>query len=563
MLPQTPARIDAETDRPQRPRNETASISSVPPEIVADIMMFYTRLYRPTRRRCLVTITRISSYIREIAITYPPLWTNISLCARKEWNELCLNRSKTAALHIHATDGPSDVARGTLTMLQEHRSRFKLVSVSGSSWIRDIWFEGPLPRLEKLIVRCTSTSRHFDLLDGVCSTPINTLRHIELDNCKFSWTAEGLCINENLTYLSIHLSTEQLRAQPWEILVVLVSTPNLQSLSLWGTIRDGALVDEPRPSFPEVHLPRLTRMSVRNDKPSTLFNFISHIHHPPSAKLDFACKPEQLLKADPTLDLFISHALRGAITRHIVDFNLSYDESSSVLSLRYAEDLEESIRVTFQCADFSSKIIPAIRPSILLNAALSLPLHSVKVLTVTIDTVNTSRLLEVLGRMPNTQTLIIHGNFESFSQMVEKILPTCASRGKRPGGRRRRGRNAANTYYDSHSCTDCTSFVALSLANLQHLRLVRGDMKFELRKALSKYLAFRQQIGRPLATLGFERCWRIDAGVVQGYRGYVGTVEWDGVIEGATGERPQHDLFDIYDAYDAILHTLQSMQRTC
>ncbi|KAF8656333.1 hypothetical protein AX16_002598 [Volvariella volvacea WC 439] len=567
--------IDDEVLRLLSRRNELAPISCLPPEVIADLIAFYLDLHPTTERRHLVIVSQISRHIRDVVIGHPPLWTNIDLSASREWNELCLLRSKASSLRIygHITNSYMDSARMHIKLLKGHEWRFKAIDLSMAIYSdsEGIRFEGSAPGLEKLVLRCNSNYVPFDLLTCMFPHPIKTLRHMELEKCAFSWTDESLT-SDNLTHLSIHVPPEPLRAQLKGILTALSAMPNLQFLSLQETLIS-ATTDEMSTPLPDAHLPHLTQITIMDDNPSNISALISHIHPHARTQYDFVCQRTTSSNVGPFLDLITSIALRIATTsdRHIHKLTLLSDINSSLISLQCADDSEESLTATLKRHFAASEYGSIVDSKKLLEIAVALPVDHVEEFGVEIDHGDTSALLGVLNRMQHLKTLNVHGDFESFMVAMKSALPNCAGsvfkqaqakdkgrkagenkrnvrgRGGRSQGRGRgKDRRAKPSNQGPHSCNKCALFVYSPWANLQKLGFVHG--RFEFDGVLLQFLVFRQQIGRQLAVLEFNRCRDIYEDELDDYRCLVGSVDWDGVLEMSSDD----DDEDMYGWNDEV-----------
>ncbi|KAF8656324.1 hypothetical protein AX16_002589 [Volvariella volvacea WC 439] len=575
--------IDDEILRLQCRRNNLAPIARLPPELIANIIVFYQASYPPAQRSSLISITQVSRRMRSIAIGHPPLWAHLNLCAPKEWNVICLRRSKAVPLSIHGlVDSLTvDAAKNSLMVLKGHEGQFKVLDLTVSGFANRLNFEGTAPKLEKLILRCLNGVDNLDLSVGMFSKRINSLRHIELEKCRFSWTNEILT---NLTYLSIHSPPDPYRTQPHAILAVLGAMPELRTLSLWDTlssaIANETSSNETSSSLPDVRLPYLMKMSIRDDSLSAITTLISHIRHPAATKLDFISHNAVSSTIDAFFDCIpsISHDNTSVTApsssesegcRHIQSLTLVSDLFVSSLGFRYADDWEESFTATFRFSHPTSLMV--IEPSKLISTINKLRIDHVEKLIVRGHGVDSSELMKILARTRNLKTLYVGGTtYDVFSQTLEKSLPGCvASVAKRARERNTKAKERAVTKgrkkkkigkaTQNHSCKKCTTFINSTLANLEELKLADGDLYSN--DILFQYLVFRQEIGKQLGRLEIESCRSVSKYLSE-YRGYVKVVDWDGVSPSEEEDDPDewdggldyedydYDDFDLFDMYE-------------
>ncbi|KAF8656326.1 hypothetical protein AX16_002591 [Volvariella volvacea WC 439] len=532
--------IDNEIIRLLTQRNELAPISRLPPELIANIVTIYLDLdsYPLDKRRNLAIVAQISRRIRDIVIDHSPFWTNIDLSAPQKWNELCVLRSRTASLYIHGklTNSSTDPTN----LLKGHEWRFKVLDLEEVN----IMFEGPAPRLEKLILQYHS---NCDLLTRILSLPSKNLHHTELEECTSPWTDGSLTLR-SLTYLSIHFLPDKCRAHPQKVLTALGTMPNLQFLLLQETLIS-ATTNEASAPLSDVHLPHLTQITIMDDNPLIISALIPHIHPHARTRFHFACQRTTSSNVGPFLDLITSIALRITTTtnRRIRKLALLPDSDPCFIGLQCADDPDRSVIAGLRRCFSAGEDKFIVHPKKLLEIAAVLPIDHIEELRVGIDHGDSPALLDMLSRMQHLKILHVHGEFEPFLLAMKSILPGCAAsvfeqaKGKEKEGKageqnstgrvgrgRERGRGkdrkAKPTIQDPHSCNECALFVYSPWANLQKLGFVCGRLEFH--EVLSQFLVFRQQIGRQLAVLEFRSCWLIPRGKHDSYRCYVGTVDW-------------------------------------
>ncbi|KAF8656323.1 hypothetical protein AX16_002588 [Volvariella volvacea WC 439] len=476
-------------------RNTLAPISHLPAELIGNVCASYQAAFPPSQRsRCLIPITHISRHIRSAVIDYPSLWTNINLNAPKEWNIECLRRSREMPLYIVAQfEGETtNAVEGWLEVLKGQESRFKSVDLVGpGNKLDTLWFKST-PRLKRLVVRCSSGTYTPDLFSGVFTEPLEAVRFVELDRCKFLWWNLR---QFNLTHLAVSSAPDSFRVIPATVLYALECMFKLKTLKLEGVLFPDGLPYNSLIGLSEVYLPNLTFLSIKGDGIIAVSRLLSHIHYPSSAKSIIRCN--YAVRTSQS-DAFLSLASRIS-NQKIQSLVLSQEDSLEVNlgSSGSPVNLAELLQLAHKLAIGGLERLE-IRGDI----------HSVQI----------SELARIFYRCSHLSTLVIHGDvYELFTQMLRENLPACFHPVSKQATK------------GIHSCGHCVSFNHSSLAKLSQIEF--DGCIFDFTSTFKSYLSFKQKIGRQLSCLELRMRKKLRKDVISKYRSRVKVVEWGGYVE--------------------------------
>ncbi|KAH7912428.1 hypothetical protein BJ138DRAFT_795388 [Hygrophoropsis aurantiaca] len=223
-------------------RDAVTCISSLPPELLAEIFMDYARqVYNKKRGKyprpsslMWIQVTHVCRHWRQVALSFPDLWTLLVL-ESPSWTEQMLIRSKMAPLVIEV-----DLRHLTLQLMETANKAFKHISrvrelrlttsqrAAGKAMALLI---GPAPLLESLALSetlfttVTSHSATADLFSG--QTP--NLRKVTLESCEIMWPSSLLA---NLIHLDISHLKLSFRPSLSQLLTSLDRMPALRRCTL-------------------------------------------------------------------------------------------------------------------------------------------------------------------------------------------------------------------------------------------------------------------------------------------------------------------------------------------
>lgn len=272
-------------------RNALASSSRLPPEILSRIFSFImSGINANTSVRRLVAFTYVCRYWRDVALSFPALWSNL-VFANPNWAREMLTRSKKARLVIVEDCGvlPTsslDILKDALNQLERVEEVDLVLDVGSASHkgLLEQLTSQPAPVLHTLSIIGSlgsaytrlqmhgiesETTLSADLLQG--NAP--QLRKLEIIQFFLPWTSP---LYGNLRSLILE-DSEPLKHSMSDILDALEKMPQLEELSL-----DRALpklgVDMgsmPRPSR-TVDLPRLNKLRVL-DGTAMVVHLLDHL----------------------------------------------------------------------------------------------------------------------------------------------------------------------------------------------------------------------------------------------------------------------------------------------
>ncbi|KAI0056810.1 hypothetical protein BV25DRAFT_1864177 [Artomyces pyxidatus] len=220
----------------RRRRNALASISVLPPEIIAHIFEFHSLNYPPAPEHPAydfdgpdpptltqiqlgwITITHVCHHWRQVALEHPSLWNNISFSLGDNWAKEMLARSKSVPI-LYTREFRSTLWDGLERGRQASALNAAIASdtavlTSHISHVRTLKLWGPSGFLSPVVKSLTSPAPLLESLDlkgsrfheFLISLPSHLfagqaprLRHISLDGCRVSWTSPVLRDLESLS----------------------------------------------------------------------------------------------------------------------------------------------------------------------------------------------------------------------------------------------------------------------------------------------------------------------------------------------------------------------------
>jgi hypothetical protein len=353
-------------------RNALGAFSRLPAEVVhyiLDILLHGTLLeeyldpdgqrsdhktwYAPRKRIEWTNVLGVCTFLRDLAIAYPALWSYVDLNRSYLWVDTCAERSRGHPLRI-TYSGPADESKDDLLRYLMDRAcdaRIYTTSKSGNPFMTSV-LNGPHPYLRSLTYAPKREIRlgwaRLELTPGFLGTTSATITRLALSNV-------DLMAKIPLLPALQHLECSRLGThQPEWIFGLIRGAPRLTHLRL---IEPQHVIENNRLHFEPVHLPDLvyTELSAGLDWISTFLAAVSapRSTYTVSVPID-----------SPHVDLHTATALRSHIS-DIIFALLNSIEGANFPPRIYLSDHEKydvmKIRVEthggqldFQYEDYSS-----------------------------------------------------------------------------------------------------------------------------------------------------------------------------------------------------------------
>ncbi|KAJ7131988.1 hypothetical protein C8R46DRAFT_1140952 [Mycena filopes] len=299
--------------------NKPATISDLPPEILADIFIRCVPVtIRKTHDVSFLNITQVSTLWRAVALACPAFWSTVIL-RRPEWIPTFLERSKMAALVIRADTRKLAHTGDLESLILENIPRLGILELRSSRWyLDDLWnlleSAGPATRLQCLTIANITPDdpdeggmwlpsdlfQRSDVNESRRSHRIQRGLRLHLESCAFSWDSAWY---SHLTHL--HLANISLVQRPTMemLLSILVGSPALEILTLIH-----CLPIQTTPHGFRVELPRLSAFTLKGDSPATFPHLMAYLMIPPSATVHVSCSMKTLEDVDVLLGLLADYA---------------------------------------------------------------------------------------------------------------------------------------------------------------------------------------------------------------------------------------------------------------
>lgn len=304
----------------KRKRNELASISVLPPEVLSKIFIFVrdtmpNHYHRNPQTQWIRIVGHICHQWREVALSCPTLWS-IPVFTNPELVQEMMQRSKMAALTIKLTTGswtPRILGQLENAMAQIFRIRFlHLAFGSHPDKLKNIFstLSQPAPHLERVVL----TDGTYHVHSTQYSLPKNAftdapaLRSVELDRFNFVW--ESAIFKHDLTTLKLRnvrvASPEGSTIR--QMLEALAHMPRLRTLELVNSIppHTTASGNEPIPEFDALEYLTL------DAKAPECIQLLRCIKYPPHITLNLHCSANKVEDYANTLVL-VGEVLRRPI----------------------------------------------------------------------------------------------------------------------------------------------------------------------------------------------------------------------------------------------------------
>ncbi|KAI0040298.1 hypothetical protein FA95DRAFT_900403 [Auriscalpium vulgare] len=293
------SRIETHLRSLRQLRNSTQSPAScLPVEVLAHVFSFLrVSHFKPHRSPnfppAWVAVTHVCSRWREVALSFPALWSNI-VVYNPDWLEATLARSKATPLSLMMyLDRPGlPVHPWVESDAYRHIQRVKDLVLRGTG-VND--YVRPLigkraPLLETLELWEDTHEEIHLVRKGLFEGETPKLRTLKLRRCRFLWTST--LFKANLTHLEVHKMLDEYRPTTSVLVNLLEGLPNLQTLALCHCLPTvGKVSTQSIKSSVQTKatLPWLTSLALSSECAPELFNIISHLSVPTDAAFRLVC----------------------------------------------------------------------------------------------------------------------------------------------------------------------------------------------------------------------------------------------------------------------------------
>ena len=248
-------------------RNDLAPISSLPTEIITDIILLVASAKRDDVGLAWLNVTHVCHQWREIALNQPLFWTHINLTniSSAGMAEM-LARGKEAPLHLEAStmDWDDSRIRAFGKELQAHVSHIYHLNIFGTShyvWttLQNTLFASPAPILEHLSLFIPSLEGMVSISNTAFNGITPRLSCLGLHQIIISWKSPLL---RGLRYLKLFevRNDDMLSVTEW--LDALDGMPQLKELVLYEASPLAAVFELPLDTKRTATLPVLTHLYI-------------------------------------------------------------------------------------------------------------------------------------------------------------------------------------------------------------------------------------------------------------------------------------------------------------
>ena len=412
-------------------RNEVASVSRLPPEVLGPIFAFASAAsavrYRPSSS---FNFSHVCRLWRNVALTTPGIWCFISL-HYQQWATAMLERSKLADLVLDlnfatATSSTLTHEQFLKNVLDNHTSRIRELSLKGfsSSTLLDS-LEDLQPsslRLRSLQLVDLDAHRTPSFPIGIIANSEGLL-DLDVVGCNIAWCSMPLT---GLT--SLKMDSNPTRPLWLDFITVLGGMPSLATLEIRDSLPMAVELRQ-RTSNP-VRLTKLRRLDLGSKRDITeVLNVLSSIVVPQAASI----KISGGTKATPNISLSLvsefASSLSAFISEMISEHNhpmfyreLKVNSPYGQLALKARRGVCKSDRIRRTSSpdlDLSLSGLPYSAKKILPEFTKRLPLSKLKSLDLTGAVRKAAVLLECFGDLQKLRSVTLKGSvIRGFLQML-------------------------------------------------------------------------------------------------------------------------------------------------
>lgn len=272
-------------------RNSLLPISRLPEEMMAKIFLSLARLPQdrgPSKSWDWLTLTKVCSQWRKIALGHASLWTEIKSPVHKDRVKAFLERSNQAELTVdfrsHEMRPPilSDILK--LIIHHMHRVQGLYIYKEEAEWddIQELFRENPVSHLKHLCLDASSScyDPRYDIPTTVqlkklaLIQPVRPLEEISLTSIAIPWNST---IFRGLTCLGLYFMKEEFHMTINELLDILAASPNLQKLDLSNA---GPRLSQTHRKTGDIKLHQLKTIKISRIEYETLVKLISGLDFP-------------------------------------------------------------------------------------------------------------------------------------------------------------------------------------------------------------------------------------------------------------------------------------------
>lgn len=263
-------------------RNAHTAIAKLPVELFSKIFIL-SKLSRP---HGWLNVAAVCRKWREIVLNTPRLWTDLNVARIRgiHWAVAVLARSKNAPLHVHGSYNDPAILRAVFA----HIARIQDLRLEDSySLLMEVFSSAPRTLPTQLRVlhlenqRYRSPSTTGGLMHKVFDLSMPFLRDLAI--CELALPPD-IPLMPQLRRLRVSSAATSCETPLSTLLAFLRSTPSLEELEIENSLTSGAGASD----FPEVHLPRLSWVSLLSAHPDNACLF-RYIQYPPSSRVQYHC----------------------------------------------------------------------------------------------------------------------------------------------------------------------------------------------------------------------------------------------------------------------------------
>jgi hypothetical protein len=483
-------------------RNSLLPVNTLPAELllrvfemVAPMGVFHEE-FEGQKTQNTLAFSQVCRAWRDLAVSTPALWIALK--------DLGVPRSRVARTILARSQGMPLIAYASLAQYtgslietvfsQRLPVRELTLNVYTTAHMSLLETLPAPPGLEKMTLMNTYgiSSEYQDLLGGQAPQ----LRYLDLINCTVHWSSH---LYASLTTLKIeiehHSATPQIRLP--DILATLVQVPMLKRLYLDGVIHSGSLSQELSLPGGPIRLSRLERLEIHDDLPSAVI-LLQHlvVPHKTRIKLRAEYDHESMEPTRQDVELAIDYlSSRASSTMPIRMLDFEADDRARMVAESTDENLGRfELNVSLQDED-SHYDEHAPTPRHLFHSAIQ-QLHIGDITTLSIHNEYYDNLQENYATLDVYDALLKLTSLRTLRLSYSAAMPGVLA--------------LLRCSRDSPDCLPALTHLTLHRAFISQLTdygdLGIADAGASLLKCLTMAVAERDNTGRPIRCLSFDKC---------------------------------------------------------